>query len=95
MDVVAPIDFVVVRGELSVELPAGSAPSAAPALALVRIPVTAKIVLDPAVLEGGGGLSKLVHLWSAVHSHRISHRKFILGGGPGESLVPPYTPIAV
>ena len=52
----APIGFVVVRGELSVELPAGSAPSAAPALKLARIPVTAKIVLDPAVLDGGAVL---------------------------------------
>jgi hypothetical protein len=30
--------------------------SAAPALTLARIPVTAKIVLDPAVLGGGGAV---------------------------------------
>ena len=44
----------MVSGVLSVELPAGAAPSTAPALSLARIPVTAKIVLDPAVLGGGG-----------------------------------------
>jgi hypothetical protein len=55
-ELMAPIGFVVVRGELSVELPAGSAPSTAPALTLVRIPVTARVVLDPAVLSGGGAV---------------------------------------
>jgi len=52
-ELMAPIGFVVVRGELSVELPAGSAPSTAPALTLARIPVMARVVLDPAVLSGG------------------------------------------
>jgi len=69
----APIGFAVVSGVLSVQLPAGAAPSSAPALTLAGIPVTAKIVLDPAVL-GGGGWS-LVHFWNAHRiSHRISHR---------------------
>jgi len=49
----APIGFAVVRGELSVELPAGSAPSTAPALTMARVPVMARVVLDPAVLSGG------------------------------------------
>jgi hypothetical protein len=76
-EVVAPIAFVVVRGHLSVDLPgpgpagagAGEAagPSAAPgpALTLARIPVTAKIVLDPAVLGGGGG-GAVLDAWGPV-----------------------------
>jgi len=77
-DLPAPIGFAVVSGVLSVELPAGPAPSSAPALTLAGIPVTAKIVLDPAVLGGGG--CPIIHFCSTARyfpSHFPSHSHLI------------------